>query len=89
MKIIANAKSIQNLESQLDNLRNACGNAGAIIAKEALKNGGKADVDINALLLATDNELGASAIFDNFILLDVLTQKPLIHALLRQTLSKQ
>lgn len=89
MKITAIAKNLQNLESQIGKLNVVCGNGGSIIAKDAIKNGGKADVDLYNLLMATDNDDGACAIFDNFLLIDATTQQPLIHSLLKQHKNKK
>lgn len=58
-----------------------CGTVGVYIARAVLAGGGKAEIEMSYLKIATDTQDGVEGIFDNFELYDTKTKYPLFWTL--------
>ena len=67
-------------------LESPCGASGPSIARKVLEGGGRANISIEDLKSAFDNQLGVQSIFDNFELYDSKTKRPLIFSLIVELL---
>ena len=74
--------NLEELAKRDSPIKIPCGNAGPLIARQIIEGGGRAEVSLGLVRTATDTQDGVEAIFDNFILEDKKTRKPLIHMLL-------
>ena len=83
--ILASARESANLEELAKHgspILGACGTAGPSIARQIIEGGGRAEIPLNLVRMATDTQDGIEAIFDNFILEEKDSGKPLVHSLI-------
>jgi len=83
--IKASARESANLEELAkagSSIEIPCGTAGPSIARQIIKGGGSAEISLSLVRMATDTQDGVEAIFDNFILEEKGSGRPLVHSLL-------